>query len=138
MQRSRDVLGSLQDHPGEWHMERLCVLGWSTVEGVGKALHAVRDEEVQAVSEALDAAECIPDPEVRVRAKSRIMAEQVRRNREWGRERKELVLALHDQGLSYRQIAARLELRLSVLQDIFRGYTGSGSHCPKKAGENED
>ncbi|MGW4028220.1 helix-turn-helix domain-containing protein [Streptomyces sp. NPDC004838] len=91
------------------------------------------DEEVQRVSDALDEVERIADPEARVRVKSRIMADQVQRNRAWARERKELVLRMHhDEGLSYRQIAARLEIKLGTVQDIFRGYTGSGSHRPKK------
>ncbi|MFF3398265.1 helix-turn-helix domain-containing protein [Streptomyces sp. NPDC002659] len=89
-------------------------------------------EEVQRVSDALDEVERIADPEARVRVKSRIMADQVKRNREWASERKELVQRLHrEEGLSYRQIAARLDIKLSTVQDIFRGYTGSGMHRPK-------
>ncbi|MGH3585856.1 MAG: helix-turn-helix domain-containing protein [Pseudonocardia sp.] len=92
------------------------------------------DEEVRRVSDALDAVERIEDPEARVRAKSRIMAEQVRRNPEWSQERKELIRHLHyEEGLSYRQIAARLEVKLSTVQDAFRDYTGSGKHRPKKS-----
>jgi DNA-directed RNA polymerase specialized sigma24 family protein len=90
------------------------------------------DEEVRRVAEALDAVEQIADPEARVRAKSRIMAEQVRRNKNWAAERKEVVLRLYEkEQLSYRQIAARLDIKLATVQDIFRGYTGSGSHRPK-------
>ncbi|MEW2351457.1 helix-turn-helix domain-containing protein [Streptomyces sp. NPDC006684] len=91
------------------------------------------DEEVRRVREALDEVERIADPEARVRAKSRIMAAQVKRNKEWAAERKELVIRLWDggAGLSYRQIAARLDIKLSTVQDIFRGYTGSGTARPK-------
>ena len=93
------------------------------------------DEEVRQVSEALDAVERIADPEARVRAKSRIMAEQVRRNREWAEERKALIEQLHHEGgLSYRQIAARLEIKLSTVQDAFRTYKGSGTHRPRGGG----
>lgn len=91
------------------------------------------DEEVQRVTNALDDVERITDPEARVRAKSQIMAAQVKRNREWAEERKQLVIELWDdgEGLSYRQIAARLDIKLSTVQDIFRGYTGSGTARPK-------
>lgn len=92
------------------------------------------DEEVQRVTDALDEIERIADPEARVRAKSRIMAEQVLRNRHWAEERRALIRRLHrDERLSYRQIAARLEVKLSTVQDAFRGYTGSGIHRPRVA-----
>lgn len=88
------------------------------------------------MSEALDAVERIEDPEARVRAKSRIMAEQVRRNPAWSAERSALIRQLWDEGsgLSYREIAARLDIKLSTVQDVFRGYRGSGAHRPR-AGE---
>ncbi|WP_282204516.1 helix-turn-helix domain-containing protein [Kitasatospora fiedleri] len=91
------------------------------------------DEEVQQVTEALDVVERIEDLEQRVRVKSRIMADQVRRNRVWAEERKQLIQQLHEGGLSYREIAARLEIKLSTVQDVFRGYTGSGTARPKKS-----
>lgn len=88
------------------------------------------DEEVRGVSEALDAVERIPDLEDRVRAKSRVMAEQVKRNRKWQKERRDLVFKLKDEGLSYRKIAVRVGTSLATVQDILRGYRGSGSHRP--------
>ena len=94
------------------------------------------EEEVQRVSEALDEVERIADPEARVRAKSRIMAAQVERNKKWSRERSALIRELWDDGngLSYRQIADRLGIKLSTVQDVFRGYTGSGRNRPKAKG----
>ncbi|WP_241717776.1 helix-turn-helix domain-containing protein [Streptomyces sp. CNQ085] len=93
------------------------------------------DEEVQRVSHALDEVERIEDPEARVRAMSRVMAEQVKRNARWKQERRDLVLSLRAQKVSYRQIAARLGLGLSTVQDIERGYSGSGKHRPRKTEE---
>ncbi|MEV6569951.1 helix-turn-helix domain-containing protein [Streptomyces sp. NPDC051577] len=91
------------------------------------------DEEVQRVKEALDEVERIADPEARVKAKSQIMAAQVLRNKKWSAERRALIIKLWNdgQGLSYRQIAERLGCKLSIVQDVFRGYAGSGSHRPK-------
>lgn len=93
------------------------------------------DEEVRRVTDALDAVEHIADREQRVRAKSRIMAEQVERNKEWSAERTELIEELWagGEGLSYRQIADRLGIKLSTVQDVFRKYKGSGSHRPRKS-----
>ncbi|MFB7832034.1 helix-turn-helix domain-containing protein [Streptomyces sp. NPDC056056] len=95
------------------------------------------DEEVQRVTEALEEVEQIADLEARVRAKSQIMAAQVKRNKEWSAERRELIIQMWDggDGLSYRQIADRLGCKLSTVQDVFRGYSGSGSHRPRKSPE---
>lgn len=82
------------------------------------------------MSEALDAIEQIADPVERVRAKSQVMAEQVKRNKEWQKERRDLVFALRADGMSYRKIAARVGTSLSTVQDILRGYSGSGTHRP--------
>lgn len=90
------------------------------------------DEEVRRVSEALDAVERIADREERVRAMSQAMAAQVKRNREWQKERRALVQELHDEGVSVRKIAARVGTSPSTVQDILRGYSGSGSHRPRK------
>lgn len=97
------------------------------------------DEEVRRVTESLDAVEQIADREERIRTQSRIMAEQIQRNRAWSRERSDLIRELWNEGdgLSYRQIADRLNIKLSTVQDVFRGYTGSGTTRPKKAAEPE-
>ncbi|MER5213681.1 helix-turn-helix domain-containing protein [Streptomyces sp. NPDC002838] len=97
------------------------------------------DEEVRRVSDALDTVEQIPDRVERVRAKSRIMAEQIRRNPEWSKERSDLIRELWNDGagMSYREIADHLGIKLSTVQDVFRGYKGSGTARPKK-GEAPD
>jgi DNA invertase Pin-like site-specific DNA recombinase len=91
------------------------------------------DEEVRRVSDAIKAVEQIADVEQRVKAKSQIMAAQVERNKEWSQERSALIRELWNDGdgLSYRQIADRLGIKLSTVQDVFREYKGSGTTRPK-------
>ncbi|MDV5145908.1 helix-turn-helix domain-containing protein [Streptomyces sp. SBC-4] len=91
------------------------------------------EEEVRQVSDALDAVERIKDREERVRAMSLTMAAQVARNKEWVKERRALVLELRAAEVSVRQIAARVGTSPSTVQDILRGYSGSGTHRPRKA-----
>lgn len=85
------------------------------------------------MSDALDAVEQISDRVERVKAKSRIMAEQIRRNPQWSKERSDLIRELWNdgQGMSYRQIADHLGIKLSTVQDVFRSYKGSGTTRPK-------
>lgn len=84
------------------------------------------------MTDALQAVEEIADREQRVKAKSRIMAAQVAKNKEWAAERNALIRELRDdEGLSFRQIAARLEIKLATVQDAFRDYKGSGTHRPR-------
>jgi hypothetical protein len=86
-------------------------------------------EEVRRVTDALAAVEEIADEEQRVKAKSRIMADQVERNKAWAQERTLLIRRLHgEEKLSYRQIAARLDIKLAVVQDAFRNYTEAGEY----------
>lgn len=92
----------------------------------------VSDEEVRRVSDALDAVERIEDPEARVRAMSKAMADQVKRQAEWKRQRRELVLRLRGERVSYRQIAARLGMSLGTVQDIVSGHSGSWKDRPRK------
>lgn len=90
------------------------------------------EEEVRRVTDALDAIEQIADREERIRAQSQVMAAQAERNKDWSKERDELVRELWNDGngLSYRQIAARLGVKLSTVQAVFRGK-GSGTTRPK-------
>ena len=89
------------------------------------------DEEVRQVTDALDAVERIADPEARVRAMSKTMAEQVKRNPEWKKARSEVVFALRDEGVSIRKIAARVGTSAGTVQDILRGHSGSWRDRPK-------
>ncbi|MFJ6667444.1 hypothetical protein [Streptomyces sp. NPDC091383] len=91
------------------------------------------DEEVRRVADALAAVEQIADREERVKAQSKIMAAQAERNKDWSKERDDLIRELWDggKGLSYRQIAARLEIKPATVQAVFRGK-GSGTTRPRK------
>jgi hypothetical protein len=96
-------------------------------------------EEVRRVTDALNAVEQIADEEQRVKAKSRIMAEQVARNKEWAQERTRLIRRLHhEDGLSYRQIAARLEIKPSAVQDAFRNYSETGEYAGRGGGKKAE
>lgn len=90
------------------------------------------DEEVRRVSDALKAVEQITDREERIKAQSKVMAAQAELNKDWSKERDALVREMWDNGdgLSYRQIAARLEIKLSTVQAVFRGK-GSGTTRPR-------
>ncbi|MCF3101444.1 sigma-70 family RNA polymerase sigma factor [Streptomyces roseoverticillatus] len=92
----------------------------------------VSDEEVRRVSEALDEVERIADPEARVQAMSRVMADQVKRNVRWKDERSQMVFKLKSEGLSLRKIADRVGTSLGTVQDILRGHSGSWKDRPKK------
>jgi DNA-binding transcriptional regulator YiaG len=92
-------------------------------------------EEVQKVADAMEAVEKIEDPEERVRAMSAVLRAQTTRTKKWRKERAELVHQMRAETppVSYREIAARLGMTLATVQDLERGYTGSGSNRPRKS-----
>ena len=91
-------------------------------------------EEVQRVSDALEAVDGIADLEERVRARNQVLALQAQRTQAWHAERRELVLALRAEKppVTIRAIAARLEMSPGVVQDIIKGHTGSWKNRPKR------
>ena len=91
------------------------------------------EEEVRRVTESLDAIEAIEDRGERIRAKSRVMAAQIERNKAWADERRTYVLELKDTGMSVRKIAAEVGTSPSTIQSILSGYSGSGTHRPRKS-----
>ncbi|MEU9558001.1 helix-turn-helix domain-containing protein [Streptomyces fumanus] len=89
------------------------------------------DQEVQRVFDALDEVERIADPEARSRAQARITAATKERAARWAAERGELAQQLQAEGESVRGIARRLGVTPSTVQDLLRGYKGSGQNRPR-------
>jgi transcriptional regulator with GAF, ATPase, and Fis domain len=91
------------------------------------------DQEVQRVFDALDAVERIADPEARSRAQAQITAATKERAARWAAERAELAHRMKADGESVRGIAKRLGVKPSTVQDLLRGYKGSGQNRPRAA-----
>lgn len=87
--------------------------------------------------DALDDVERIADPEARSRARAQITAETRERSARWNAERAELAQRLKGEGESVRGIAKRLGIQPGTVQDLLRGYKGSGKYRPP-AEERED
>ncbi|MFI6279636.1 helix-turn-helix domain-containing protein [Streptomyces sp. NPDC050988] len=90
-------------------------------------------EEAQRVIDAMDAVEAMTDPEQRAKAIGEVMADQADRGKRWRELRRQVVLDMRaqDPPVSYRKIAAALGVGLATVQDIERGYTGSGRDRPR-------
>ena len=82
------------------------------------------------------------DPLERAKAIGEVMADQAKRGKRWREMRRQVVLEMRAQKpkpVSYRKIAAALGVGLATVQDIERGYTGSGRDRPRaKAEEASD
>ncbi|MFE5681713.1 hypothetical protein [Streptomyces sp. NPDC056512] len=90
-------------------------------------------EEVQRVIDAMDAVEAMADPRERAKAICEVLADQAARAPRLRELRREVVLDMRTQEppVSYRKIAALLGVSLGTVQDIERGYSGSGSNRPR-------
>ena len=90
-------------------------------------------EEAQRVIDAMDAVEAMTDAHERARAIGEVMADQAERGKRWRELRRQVVLDMRaqDPPVSYRKIAAALGVSLATVQDIERGYTGSGKDRPR-------
>lgn len=93
-------------------------------------------EEVQRVFDAIDALKQIADPSERARALSEVLKAMPVQNKSLKEARQEAVQELLARpGASLRSVGAELGLSYSTVQDIAKGYSGSGSKRPKKAQE---
>lgn len=96
-------------------------------------------EEAQRVIDAMNAVEAMPDPLQRAKAIGEVMADQVERGKRWREMRRQVVLEMRAQQppVSYRKIAEALGIGLATVQDIERGYTGSGKNRPRAKGTQD-
>lgn len=88
------------------------------------------EEEVQRVFDAIKDVEQIADPEARSRARAKITAKTRELSKEWNAERTELAVQMQSEGESVRGIAKRLGIQPGTVQDLLRGYKGSGKDRP--------
>jgi DNA-directed RNA polymerase specialized sigma24 family protein len=84
------------------------------------------------VFDALSELEAMPDPHLRALAISQVLADQAERAPRLRELRRNVVLELRGQGVSYRKIAAQLGVSLGTVQDIERGHTGAWGTRPRK------
>jgi DNA-binding MarR family transcriptional regulator len=96
------------------------------------------DEEVQRVFDAIEDVEQIADPEARSRARAQITAKTRELSAQWNAERGELAQRMQGEGESVRGIAKRLGIKPGTVQDLLRGYKGSGTTRPKVEKEPEE
>jgi LPS O-antigen subunit length determinant protein (WzzB/FepE family) len=96
------------------------------------------DEEVQRVFDAIEDVEQITDPEARSRARAQITAKTRELSAKWNAERGELAQQMQGEGESVRGIAKRLGIKPGTVQDLLRGYKGSGTTRPKVEKEPEE
>jgi hypothetical protein len=89
-------------------------------------------EEAQRVFDAIDALEQIADPVERARALSEVLKGLPGRNKQLKELRQATVNELLARpGASLRSVGAELGIGFSTVQDIAKGYSGSGSRRPK-------
>ncbi|MFI9235790.1 helix-turn-helix domain-containing protein [Streptomyces cinnamoneus] len=84
--------------------------------------------------EALDELERIADPKVRALALGEVLKQMPSKNKKLKELRQQAVQELLDrEGASLRTVGADLGVSFSTVQDIAKGYSGSGSKRPKKS-----
>lgn len=99
-------------------------------------------KEAGRVLDALEALERMEDPAEQARAISAVLREQPGSVRKLKAIRRQYVLDQRAKKTSYRKIAAQLNVSLATVQDIERGYSGSGRDRPrsverKRAGDDD-
>lgn len=86
--------------------------------------------------DAIDALEQIADPTERARALGEVLKGMPSRSKRLKEARQAAVKELLSRpGASYRSVAAELGINFSTVQDIVKGYSGSGRDRPKKTEE---
>lgn len=95
-------------------------------------------EAAQRVFDALEALKAIEDEELRAREISAFLREYGPKVKELSELRREFVLDQRQQRVSVRKLAAKIGVSASTIQDIERGYSGSGKTRPRKATDDGD
>jgi len=91
-------------------------------------------EEARRVFDAIDALEGITDPRERALALGEVLKALPERNKRLKELRQRAVAELLGRdGASLRTVGADLGVSFSTVQDIVKGYSGSGRSRPKKA-----
>ncbi|MFD8774529.1 hypothetical protein [Streptomyces sp. NPDC059916] len=89
-------------------------------------------EEAQRVFDAIDALHGIADPTERARALTEVLKALPGQNKALKEARQEAVKELLDRpGASLRTVGSELGISFSTVQDIAKGYSGSGKSRPK-------
>ncbi|MGV9282142.1 hypothetical protein [Streptomyces sp. NPDC003730] len=89
-------------------------------------------EEAQRVFDAIDALKQIADPTERARALGEVLKALPGQNKALKEARQEAVKELLARpGASLRSVGAELSISFSTVQDIVKGYSGSGKNRPK-------
>lgn len=95
----------------------------------------VERQEVQRVFDGLDAVESMEDSLEKAQIISRLLRDQTERTKRLKEHRRRIVLLLRSQKVTYRGIAESLGVSIGTVQDIERGYSGSGKNRPKRNAE---
>ncbi|MFD7429081.1 helix-turn-helix domain-containing protein [Streptomyces sp. NPDC059818] len=95
----------------------------------------VERQEVQRVLDGLDAIEAMEDSLEKAQIISRLLRDQTERTKRLKEHRRRIVLLLRSRKVTYREIAESLGVSIGTVQDIERGYSGSGKNRPKKNAE---
>lgn len=88
-------------------------------------------EEARRVFTALSDLEAIEDPIDRAVAISEVLADHDKRAPRLRDLRREAVLSMRADGMSYRKIAAKLKVSLGTVQSIERGHAGAWGTKPR-------
>ncbi|MBT2492354.1 hypothetical protein J7E96_28360 [Streptomyces sp. ISL-96] len=95
------------------------------------------EEEARRVIDALEALEQMEDPAAQARAISRVLRDQPARTKKLKQIRQDYVRQQRAAKVSYRKIAQALGVSAGTVQDIERGYSGSGRDRKRKLGEQQ-
>lgn len=94
-------------------------------------------EVARRVFDALEDLKAIADETARAREISAFLREYGPKIKELSDLRREFVLDQRRQKVSVRKLAAKINVSPSTIQDIERGYSGSGKTRPRKAKDDD-